>query len=60
MCQDGEVLYLQTFQLPAAQVRRAHLPSQLAAHEWHLGDTATALRTTVRDLVLHIEKAGFG
>ncbi|WP_264775302.1 hypothetical protein [Deinococcus aetherius] len=54
------MLYLQTFQLPAAQVRRAHLPSQLAAHEWHLGDTATALRTTVRDLVLHIEKAGFG
>lgn len=57
---DGELLYLKTFQLSAAQTRRAFLLSQLAAHGWHLGDAAVALRTTVNDLVLRLEKAGFG
>ncbi len=58
--EDGEVLYLKTFLLSAAQVRRAHLLGQLAAHEWHLGDTAAALNTTIPDLVRRIEGAGFG
>ncbi|WP_221088884.1 ARPP-2 domain-containing protein [Deinococcus aquaedulcis] len=57
---DGEVLYLKTFQLSAAQTRRAYLLHQLATHQWHLGEAAAALGQTVPDLVERIERAGFG
>ncbi|MVN89430.1 hypothetical protein GO986_22100, partial [Deinococcus sp. HMF7620] len=57
---DGELLYLKTFQLSAAQTRRAYLLHQLAGYGWHLADAAEGLGTTVPDLVARIEKAGFG
>lgn len=57
---DGEILYLETYRLSAAQTRRAHLLAQLAANAWHLAETARSLRTTEPDLVARIEKAGFG
>lgn len=56
----GEVLYLKTFHLSAAQTRRAYLLSQLAAHEWNLLTAAQALNTTVPELVGRIEAQGFG
>lgn len=58
--QDGELLYLKTFRLSAAQTRRAYLLSQLAAHEWNLQQAANALNTTVPELVGRIEAQGFG
>jgi len=56
---DGTVEYLKTYRLSDAQTRRAHLLEKLAAHGWHLSDTARALSTTVPDLVQRIEAAGF-
>ena len=41
--EDGEVLYLKTFRLSAAQTRRAHLLSQLSAHSWNIQQTADTL-----------------
>lgn len=57
---DGELLYLKTFQLSASQTRRGYLLSQLALHEWHLPSAARTLGTSVEDLVLRLERAGFG
>lgn len=57
---DREVLYLKTFRLSAAQARRAHLLSQLAAYEWNLQMVANGLKTTVPELVQRIEAQGFG
>lgn len=57
---NGEVLYLKTFQLSAAQTRRAYLLQQLAQHEWHLPSAASALKTSVPELVGRIEKQDFG
>jgi hypothetical protein len=56
----GQMEYLKTYRLSAAQTRRAYLLGQLAAHDWRLDDTARALRTTRDELVLRLEKAGFG
>lgn len=57
---NGELLYLKTFQLSAAQTRRAYLLHQLAQHEWHLPSAAAALKSSVSELVARIEKQGFG
>lgn len=57
---NGEVLYLKTFRLSAAQTRRAHLLSQLSAHSWNIQQTADTLRTSVPDLIGRIEAQGFG
>lgn len=57
---NGEVLYLKTFHLSAAQTRRAYLLSQLAAHGWNLQRAALALNTTVPDLIGRVEAQGFG
>ncbi|WP_407573064.1 ARPP-2 domain-containing protein [Deinococcus altitudinis] len=57
---DGELLYLKTFQLSAAQTRRAYLLQQLAQYEWHLGNAAAGLRVSVPELVDRIGRAGFG
>ncbi len=56
----GELAYLKTFRLSAAQTRRGHLLSQLAAHDWHLDATATALGTDRHGLVTRMDHAGFG
>ncbi len=57
---NGDLEYLKTYRLSAAQTRRAYLLSQLAGQNWNLNDTAKALGTTYHDLVLRLEQAGFG
>jgi hypothetical protein len=57
---DGELEYMKTFRLSAAQTRRAYLLSQLAAQNWNLDATAASLKQSRADLVLRLEKAGFG
>lgn len=56
----GQLAYLKTFRLSAAQTRRGHLLSQLAAHDWELDTTATALGTDRQGLTLRLDRAGFG
>jgi hypothetical protein len=41
-------------------VRRGHLLTQLAANEWHLPDTAKAMRLSEAELGMRIQSAGFG
>jgi hypothetical protein len=57
---DGRIAYLKTFRLSEAQIRRGHLLSRLAAHDWHLGETAAELDLTEAQLGLRLESAGFG
>jgi hypothetical protein len=56
----GRTAYLKTFRLSENQIRRGHLLTQLAAHDWHLPGTAEALGLTEAQLGLRIESAGFG
>ncbi|GAA0913044.1 ARPP-2 domain-containing protein [Streptomyces thermoalcalitolerans] len=58
--EHGRTVYLKTFRLSENQVRRGHLLSRLAAHDWHLADTAAALGLTESQLGLRLEAAGFG
>jgi len=57
---SGRLAYLKTYRLSAAQTRRGHLLSQLAAHDWELDTTATALGTDREGLTLRLDRAGFG
>ena len=57
---DGELEYLKTYRLSAAQTRRAYLLSQLASHHWNLDATAAAFKQSKDELILRLEKAGFG
>lgn len=56
----GQLAYLKTFRLSAAQTRRGHLLSRLAAHDWNLDATAAALGTDRQGLSLRLDRAGFG
>ncbi|MDT0265512.1 hypothetical protein RM844_04305 [Streptomyces sp. DSM 44915] len=56
----GRVAYLKTFRLSESQIRRGHLLTRLAAHDWHLGETAAELGLTRAQLGLRLEGAGFG
>ena len=56
----GRLAYLKTFRLSPAQTRRGHLLSQLAAHDWDLDATATALGTDRMGLTQRLDRAGFG
>ncbi|MFI7609438.1 ARPP-2 domain-containing protein [Micromonospora sp. NPDC049366] len=56
----GRLAYLKTFRLSAAQTRRGHLLSQLAANDWNLDVTATTLGTERDALVQRLDRAGFG
>ncbi|WP_033825067.1 hypothetical protein [Kitasatospora sp. MBT63] len=56
----GRIAYLKTFRLSESQVRRGHLLDRLAAHDWHLGDTAAELGLSEAQLGLRLESAGFG
>lgn len=56
----GEVEYLKTYRLTAAQTRRAYLLSQLAAAQWQLAVAAERLGQSQRELVTRLEHAGFG
>ncbi len=57
---DGTLEYLKTYRLSAAQTRRAYLLKQLSAAGWNLEDAAEKLRTTREELIVRIQKAGFG
>ncbi|WP_369382459.1 hypothetical protein [Streptomyces sp. cg36] len=57
---SGRVAYLKTFRLTESQVRRGHLLSTLAAHDWHLASAAPALGIDEAQLGLRLEAAGFG
>lgn len=57
---DGRIAYLKTFRLSEAQVRRGHLLTTLAAHDWHLATAAAALGITEPQLGLRLDAAGFG
>lgn len=56
----GLVAYLKTFRLSEAQIRRGHLLTVLAAHDWHLGSAAEALGLDAVRLALRLDRAGFG
>lgn len=58
--ETGELEYLKTFRLSAAQTRRAFLLSQLASQNWNLDATAALLKQSKDELVRRLEKAGFG
>ena len=55
---EGRTAYLKTFRLSEAQIRRGHLLTTLAAHDWHLATTATALGLTEHQLGLRLAGAG--
>ncbi|MBK6013661.1 hypothetical protein [Streptomyces sp. MBT53] len=57
---SGRIAYLKTFRLSESQVRRGHLLSRLAAHDWHLADTAAELGLSDDQLGLRLDSAGFG
>ncbi|UNO43316.1 hypothetical protein [Streptomyces sp. MST-110588] len=57
---SGRIAYLKTFRLSESQVRRGHLLSRLADHDWHLGDTAAGLGIDEAQLGLRLRSAGFG
>jgi hypothetical protein len=57
---DGTLEYMKTFRLSAAQVRRGHLLTQLAAAEWHLGNAAKQLNATDKELASRLVNAGLG
>ncbi|MEV6032017.1 hypothetical protein AB0L65_12755 [Nonomuraea sp. NPDC052116] len=57
---DGRTAYLKTFRLSEAQVRRGHLLSTLAEHDWSLPAAAESLRVSAAELGLRLERAGFG
>lgn len=56
----GRLAYLKTLRLSAAQTRRGHLLSQLAANDWNLDATAAAVGTDRQGLALRLDRAGFG
>ncbi|KUO02706.1 ARPP-2 domain-containing protein [Streptomyces caeruleatus] len=58
--EQGRIVYLKTFRLSESQVRRGYLLSHLAAHDWHLADTAAALGMEKAQLCHRLESAGFG
>ncbi|MFJ6560247.1 ARPP-2 domain-containing protein [Streptomyces sp. NPDC091412] len=57
--EHGRTVYLKTFRLSESQVRRGHLLTHLAAHDWHLPATASALGLTEPQLALRLETSGF-
>ncbi len=57
---DGDLQYLKTYRLSAAQTRRAYLLKTLAAHDWSLEACAGALGCRTSELILRLENAGFG
>jgi hypothetical protein len=58
--ENGELEYLKTYRLSAAQTRRVYLLSQLALYNWNLDATAKALGNTREEFVLRLETSGFG
>lgn len=57
---DGTLAYLKSYRLSAAQSRRAYLLQQLAAVDWDLAACAALFRSTQREFIRRLDKAGFG
>lgn len=57
---SGELEYLKTYRLSAAQTRRAFLLKRLSEHNWNIDATARAESQSREDFLLRMEKAGFG
>ena len=55
--ENGQLKYLKTFRLSAAQTRWAFLLNQISQGDWHLDTAAQKLGVTRDDLVLRLEKA---
>ncbi|MEV5831393.1 hypothetical protein AB0L25_38085 [Spirillospora sp. NPDC052242] len=58
--EDARVAYLKTFRLSDGQIRRGHLLSRLAGHDWRLRTAAAAMNVTEANLALRLERSGFG
>lgn len=58
--EDGTIEYLKTYRLSQAQVRRAYLLQQLAAHNWSFTATAKFFNETRVKFVYRLISAGFG
>jgi hypothetical protein len=58
--ENGELEYLKTFRLSAAQTKRVYLLSKLAEYNWNINATAEALGDNYDKFVHRLEKAGFG
>lgn len=56
----GELAYLKSYRLSAAQSRRAYLLQQLASSDWDLDVCAKLFRSTKNEFIVRLEKAGFG
>lgn len=57
---DGELMYLKTYRLSDAQVRRAFLLRTLSQHGWKLDEAAAALKSTRVELIKRLSNAGLG
>ncbi|KST65048.1 ARPP-2 domain-containing protein [Mastigocoleus testarum] len=57
---NGELEYLKSYRLMAAQTRRIYLLSKLAKYDWNIDATAAALNNSREELVLNLERVGFG
>lgn len=57
---DGELEYLKTYRLSAAQARRAYLLQVLAAHKWSLDAAARSVNQNVQQFSSRLVSAGFG
>ena len=58
--ENGELEYLKTYRLSAAQTRRVYLLSQLHLYNWNVDATAKALGNSREEFVMRLETAGFG
>jgi hypothetical protein len=58
--ETGEIEYLKTYRLSAAQTRRAYLLSILSEHNWNIDATAKSMGDTREEFVVRMEGAGFG
>jgi hypothetical protein len=57
---DGEVLYLKTYQLSNVQTRRAMLLKTLSDNFWDLDNAAKAIHIGKNELIRRLDRAGFG
>lgn len=58
--QDGEVLYLKTFQLGTDQTKRAYWLQKLSENHWHIENTAKSINLTAEEVVRSLYRVGFG
>ena len=57
---DGHIQYMKTFRLSRNTLRRVRLLETLAAHDWKLNESATALGQSVAQLRHRLVVHGFG